>query len=90
MIHALINTAIKNKHTSGSALAFAVVKVGARIGRIWCPKYDHQIQSTADALESLAMLYLGVAAADVTKSLSKEQAGTEFLKKTEVKASAKK
>lgn len=57
-----------NKHTSGSALTFAAVKVGARIAKTWWPKYQPQIEATADALESLAMVYLGCAATDAVQS----------------------
>jgi len=59
-----IQTLLANKHTSGSALVFAAVKVSATIAKTWWPEHEAQIRTTSDALESLAILYLGVSAGD--------------------------
>ena len=77
----ILTTALSNPHTSGAALAFAVVKVLARIARIWFPHYDTNIATTADALESLAVVYFGWAAGDASKSVSKADADTTFMRK---------
>jgi hypothetical protein len=73
--------ALKNPHTSVAALAFAFVKVGSRIAEAWCPQYKSPIETTADALEGLAVLYLGLAAGDASQGLSKSEADTTFVKK---------
>jgi len=65
---ALLQSSLKNKHTSGAALVFAVLKVGAGIAATWYPAHDKQIRDTADLLEGVAVLYLGAAAGDAAQS----------------------
>jgi hypothetical protein len=63
-----IQSLITNKHTSGSAAAYAAVKVGSLIARAWFPQYERQISVTAEALEGFAVLYLGASAGDAMQS----------------------
>jgi hypothetical protein len=72
----LLTTVLANKHTSGAALVFGVVKAGSRIAATWSPEHKAQIDTTADVVEGLAVLYLGAAAGDAARSATKEEVQT--------------
>jgi len=74
----LLQFALQNKHTSGSALVFGVIKCGKHVAKAWAPAhYGPQIDLTADALESLALLYMGISAGDALQSLSRKEGMTK-------------
>ncbi len=65
----------------------AAVKVLSQIAKTWMPEKRHQIEVTADALESLAVVYFGLAAGDASKSVTKQEAETTFIKRVEIQPS---
>ena len=77
----IFTTALSNPHTSGSAIAFGAVKMLSSIAKVWWPEYRHKIELTADALETFAIIYFGVAAGDAAKSVTKQEADTTFMRK---------
>lgn len=75
-MNGMIVTLLKNKHTSGAGLAYAVFKVAPKIAHVWWPSHEAQIQSTVDLLEPIAILYgLGMAG-DANRSATKEDVKT--------------
>lgn len=88
-----IQTLLANKHTTGAGLAFAVIKGGKHIAMSWWPHKADQIRTTADILEGIAGVYLGVSAGDAVQSASKKDVAqavstgnTDFLKQPDIPA----
>ena len=71
----MINRILSNPHTSLSG----VVWVACKLGAIWLPQYKSQF----DATEAVAVGYGLFMAGDAAKSVSKAEADTTFVKKTE-------
>ena len=81
MIPNIINTLASNKHTSGAALLYAAAKFGCPMAAVWFPAHKPQIDATANLLEGAAVAYGLFAAGDATKSLTKQEADTSFVRK---------
>src|SRR5438128_4515522 len=80
MIIPNLQALLSNKHTSGSAAAYAAVKIGSRIAKVWWPQHKDEIESTADLLEGFAVFYLGAAAVDASKMVKQVQDAKEEVK----------
>jgi len=80
---------ISDPRTTVPGVVFFGLKGFAHIAVIWWPAKASQIKATADILEGLAVAFLGAAAADKGKSLSRTEADTAFLHKGDVKPEAK-
>lgn len=83
MISQFALNALSNKHTTIAAAIYALGKWGCKLVGIWWPGHDVQLASTADILETVGIFYLGSAAGDAGKSLSKADADTTFVRKDE-------
>lgn len=81
----LITSLATNKHTSGAALIYAASKFGCPLASTWFPGHKTQIEATAEILQGLSVFYGLAAAGDASKSLTKEQADTQFIKRDETK-----
>lgn len=71
----LLKLGLQNRHTSLSGLVWIVCKLGA----IWLPKWKSQFEAT----EAVAVGYGLFMAGDASSSLTKDEADTVFLRKSE-------
>ena len=80
-IIAVMDRVLSNPHTTLSG----VVWVACKLGAIWLPQYKSQFEAT----EAVAVGYGLVMAGDSAKSVSKAEADTTFVKKTDPTPPAK-
>lgn len=65
-------TLLANKHTSGSAIVFALGEALAQIGPIWLPTHGDKFKATGHVLQQLAFVYGMLMAGDASQSVSKQ------------------
>lgn len=89
-MNAIILRLLQNKHTTGAAVALVLINVVAPVAKIWAPGHAQQIEETREVVEKAAMAYGFLTAGDASASLSKGEADTVFLKKSEVQPTQQK
>lgn len=80
----------KNPHTSIAAALYMASKFGSRIASAWWPQHKHEIEVTADSLEGAAVGWGLLMAGDASKSLTKDEAETGFVKKNDTNGTVNK
>ena len=89
-MNAIILRLLQNKHTSAAAVVLVLVNVAAPIAKVWFPGHAQQIEDTRVIVEKAAVAYGFLTAGDASASLSKGEADTVFLKKSEVQPTQQK
>lgn len=85
-IFELAGKALQNRHTTGAAIVYAAAKWGCPLMATWWPAHKSQLEATANILEGAAVFYGFASAGDAGKSVTKEEADTTFLKKSDVQS----
>lgn len=78
-----LTSILQNKHTTAAGLIYAAAKFGVPMVQAWFPGHEKAFDATAQTLEGFAVWYGLTAAGDAAKSVSKTEADTTFVKKTE-------
>ena len=73
MMLGFIQTFLKNKHTSGAAIAYGIAYGITQIGPVWFPQFADKFAKTGDLLQKLAVIYGLVAAGDASQSAKQVQ-----------------
>lgn len=84
LIISTLSKIAQNKHTSGAAVAYALAKWGCPILSAWWPTHKAALDTTAGYLEGAAVFYGFAAAGDSAKSVTKDEADTNFVKKSDL------
>lgn len=84
-MNTLIANVLANKHTTGAGIAYAAAKFGVPVLQSWFPGHEAAFKTTAESLEGLAVFYGLAAAGDAQKSLTKDEAETKFVTKSDDK-----
>jgi len=83
IIPQLITRAVSNKHTSISGLVYLVAKFGAELLSQWWPTHAEQFKNSANIVEGFAVSYGLLMAGDSSKSVTKEEADTTFVRRAD-------
>lgn len=79
----LLALASKNKHTTGAGIIILVTSALEFLGPLWFPTKKHEFEETCKWITRTAAIYGLVAAGDASKSVTKEEADTKYLKKSD-------